>query len=53
MIDIIKSSNVFDFSMCADDMGIDKNKLYDDTLKTELCKVIDWFSCNDLMLNVN
>ena len=56
MNDIIKSSNVFDFSMYADDtclvLGIDKNK-YDDTLKTELCKVVDWFSCNDLMLNVN
>ena len=55
MNDIIKSSSVFDFSMYADDtclvLGIEKSK-YDDTMNVELKKVVDWFCCNDLMLNV-
>ena len=56
MNDIIHSSNIFDFSMYADDtcliLGIERGK-YDEIIKTELEKVVDWFSSNDLMLNIN
>ena len=55
MNDIIKSSDMFDFSMYADDtcliLGIDRAK-YDITMKNELEKVVDWFSSNELLLNI-
>ena len=54
MNDITKSSDVFDFSIYADDtcliLGI-KVTAYDETMKHELRNVIDWFSCNELLLN--
>ncbi len=52
--DITNSSQKFDFSIYADDtciiLGIE-NKLYDETMKAELKKVVDWFSSNELLLN--
>ena len=55
MNDIIHSSDIFDFSMYADDtcliLGLDKNN-YEATIKIELEKVVDWFSSNELMLNI-
>ena len=55
MNDIVKSSDTFDFSMYADDtcliLGIEKNK-YDETMKNELIKIVDWFSSNELLLNI-
>ena len=55
MNDITKSTNVFDFSMYADDtcliLGIKKEN-YDDTMRHELVKVVDWFSSNELLLNI-
>ena len=46
---------MFDFSMYADDtcliLGIDRAK-YDITMKNELEKVVDWFSSNELLLNI-
>ena len=54
--DITNSSNKFDFSIYADDtcliLGIE-HSAYDDTMKTELTKVVDWFSSNELLLNFN
>ena len=54
MNDITNSSDKFDFSIYADDtcliLGIE-NSLYDDTMKNELQKVVDWFSSNELLLN--
>ncbi len=54
--DIVNSSEVFDFSIYADDMalsiGIERRE-YNKTIKHELQKVMDWFTCNDLLVNVN
>ena len=54
--DIIHSSKVFDFSIYADDtcliIGLDRVQ-YDDTLKLELQKVMEWFTANDLLVNVS
>ena len=55
MNDIINSSKIFDFSIYADDtcliLAIEKSK-YNEVMRTELNKVIDWFSSNDLLLNI-
>ena len=55
MNDIIQSSDIFDFTLYADDtcllLGINKYK-YEETMKSELVKVVDWFSSNDLLLNI-
>ncbi len=54
MNDIVNSTSTFDFSMYADDtcliLGIERLD-YDDTMKIELEKVVDWFSSNELLLN--
>ncbi len=54
MNDIVVSTNIFDFSMYADDtcliLGI-KSTAYDETMKAELENVVDWFSSNELLLN--
>ncbi len=54
MNDITKSSNIFDFSIYADDtcliLGI-KSTIYQETMKKELRKVVEWFSSNELLLN--
>ena len=56
MNDIIHSSKVFNFSVYADDtclvLCIDKPK-YNETLEEEIKKVADWFSSNELMLNLS
>ena len=55
MNDIIHSSQKFDFSIYADDtcliLAIEK-KEYNETMKNELNKVVDWFASNDLLLNI-
>ncbi len=55
MNDIVHSSNIFDFSMYADDtcliLGIERSS-YDETMKAEIDKVVDWFSSNELLLNI-
>ena len=52
--DITTSSDKFDFSIYADDtcliLGIEHNS-YNDTMKSELKNVVDWFSSNELLLN--
>ena len=54
--DIVNSSEIFDFSIYADDtcliIGICRND-YNDRIKTELQKVMAWFNCNDLLVNVD
>ena len=54
MNDITQCSDIFDFSIYADDtcliLGV-KTINYDETMKTELENVVDWFSANDLILN--
>ena len=54
MNDITNCSNVFDFSIYADDtcliLGI-KRDVYEDVMKSELEHVVDWFSSNELLLN--
>ncbi len=54
--DIINSSKIFEFAIYADDtaliIGIDRRE-YNDTIKYELQKVMNWFTCNDLLINVN
>ena len=54
--DITNSSDKFDFSIYADDtcliLGIE-HSAYNDTMKSELTKVVDWFSSNELLLNFN
>ena len=54
MNDITLCSNIFNFSMYADDtcliLGI-KVSEYDNVMKSELPKVVDWFSSNELLLN--
>ena len=56
MNDIVHSSKIFDFSMFADDtcliLGIERS-MYDETMKTELDNVVDWFNSNELLLNIN
>ena len=53
--DITASSEKFDFSVYADDtcliLGIEHSS-YSETMKTELIKVVDWFSSNELLLNI-
>ena len=53
--DITSSSEKFDFSIYADDtcliLGIEHSS-YNETMKTELIKVVDWFSSNELLLNI-
>ncbi len=55
MNDVVYSSKVFNFSIYADDtcliLCIDRT-MYDSTIRTELANVIDWFSSNELMLNI-
>ena len=56
MNDIVQSSDKFDFSMYADDtcLSICTNiELYDEILLTEIEKVNEWFSCNELLLNID
>ena len=54
--DIIESTKKLNFSIFADDtcltLSIERSK-YDETLKAELQKVIEWFTCNRLLLNIN
>ena len=54
--DIVQSTKQLKFSIYADDtslvIAIDREQ-YDQTLKTELDKVIEWFSANLLLINVN
>ena len=54
MNDITTCSSKFDFSIYADDtcliLGIENN-LYNETMKAELTKIVDWFSSNELLLN--
>ena len=53
--DITKSTSKLKLSIYADDtcliIAINRNE-YDETLKFELQKVIEWFSTNDLLLNI-
>ena len=55
MNDITNSSSIFDFSIYADDtcliLGI-KRDSFDETMKSELEHVVDWFSSNELLLNL-
>lgn len=55
MNDITNCSSIFDFSIYADDtcliLGINRDG-YDETMKSELERVVDWFSSNELLLNV-
>ncbi len=54
--DIVNSSKVFEFAIYADDtaliIGIERSE-YNDTIKYELQKVMNWFTCNDLLVNVD
>lgn len=54
--DIVNSSELFDFSIYADDtcmiIGISRNH-YNEEIKVELEKVMAWFNCNDLLVNVS
>ena len=54
--DIIQSSSTLEFSIHADDtcliLSIDR-KCYDETMARELSKVMNWFSCNELLLNIS
>ena len=56
MNDIVKCSNIFKFSIYADDtciiLGLDREN-YDVIMKTELKNIVDWFSCNELLLNIS
>ena len=53
--DITTCSEIFDFSIYADDtcliLGIEHSS-YNETMKAELNKVVDWFSSNELLLNI-
>lgn len=53
--DIIHSSNVFDFSIYADDtcliLGIEREQ-YNNTVNSEIQKIFNWFNSNDLLVNV-
>ena len=54
--DISESTNKLKFSIFADDtcliVAVDRSS-YDDLLKCEMQKVIDWFSSNKLLLNID
>ena len=54
MNDIIHSSDVFEFSIYADDtcliLGIN-SKQYNESMKVELKNIVDWCCCNELLLN--
>ena len=54
MNDITQCSQIFDFSIYADDtcliLGI-RSECYSETMKSELQNVVDWFSSNELLLN--
>lgn len=54
--DIIQSTKILKFSIYADDtcliVSIKENKYHDNAIK-ELEKVIDWFSSNQLLLNID
>ena len=54
MNDITQCSQIFDFSIYADDtcliLGI-RSECYSEVMKSELQKVVDWFSSNELLLN--
>ena len=54
MNDITQCSQIFDFSIYADDtcliLGI-RSECYSEVMKSELQKVVDWFSSNELHLN--
>ena len=54
--DIVNSSSIFDFAMYADDtcfmIGLNRSE-YDETVKNELNKVMEWFRVNQLLVNVN
>ena len=56
MNDIVKCSNILKFSIYADDiciiLGLDREN-YDVIMKTELKNIVDWFSCNELLLNIS
>ena len=53
--DIIEATDKLEFSIYADDtcliIAVDRPN-YDKTITNELQKVIDWFCCNSLLLNV-
>ena len=54
--DIIQSSSTLDFSTYADDTCLIlniKREMYDETISRELSNVMIWFSCNELLLNIN
>ena len=56
MNDIVHSSKVINFSVHADDtcLILDIEKfMYDETIRTELAKIVDWFSSDELMLNIS
>ena len=54
--DIVNSTSIFDFAIYADDtclmIGLKKSN-YDETVKKELHKVMEWFRINQLLVNVN
>ena len=54
--DIIHSSSVFDFSIYADDtcliLGINREE-YNNTVNNEIQNVMNWFTSNDLLVNVS
>ena len=56
MNDIVHSSEIFNFSIYADDtcliLGMETNE-YDEAMKNELVKIVDWFSSNELVLNLS
>ena len=56
MNDIVKCSNILKFSIYADDtciiLGLGREN-YDVVMRTELKNIVDWFSCNELLLNIS
>ena len=54
--DIVNSSSIFDFAIYADDtclmIGLKKSE-YDEAVKIELHKVMEWFRHNHLLVNVS
>ena len=55
VFDIVNSSDIFDFSIYADDtclMISSERNIYDKTLEQELTKVMDWFHNNQLLVNI-
>ena len=54
--DIVQSSKKLKFSIYADDTSLViaiENEYYDTDLKNELTKVMNWFQCNKLLINVD